>query len=127
MSPTFVEAPGRTAILGTPGGSRIISMVIAAVLGLAEGMPAETLVAQPRLHHQYLPDEISYEAHALSDAEQEALIKRGHRLRRVEPYGNMQAIVWEHDAKRVTAAADPRGIGSGKVQTMRVPSPAEAR
>jgi gamma-glutamyltranspeptidase/glutathione hydrolase len=116
MSPTFIEAPARVAILGTPGGSRIISMVLGGILAFADGAGAGALVTQPRLHHQYLPDEIVYEDGALSDADQEALIQRGHRLRRSEPYGNMQAIVWERARGRVEAASDPRGIGQAQTQ-----------
>ncbi|MGH8459856.1 MAG: gamma-glutamyltransferase family protein, partial [Nevskiales bacterium] len=111
MSPTFVEAPERIAILGTPGGSRIISMVLGSILAFADGAGAKTIVSQPRLHHQYLPDEVVYEVGALSDAEQATLIERGHRLRRVEPYGNLQAVVWDRTRNRVEAASDPRGIG----------------
>lgn len=116
MSPTFVDAPGRSAILGTPGGSRIISMVLGSLLAFAEGADAKTLVTQPRLHHQYLPDEIAYEQQALSEAEQATLLKRGHQLRRIDSYGNMHAIVWEHATKKVEAASDPRGIGTARVQ-----------
>ncbi|MGH8457794.1 MAG: gamma-glutamyltransferase, partial [Nevskiales bacterium] len=68
MSPTFVEAPERIAILGTPGGSRIISMVLGSILAFADGVDAKTMVSQPRLHHQYLPDEVVYEDGALSNA-----------------------------------------------------------
>lgn len=116
MSPTFIDGPERSAILGTPGGSRIISMVLGSLLAFAEGADAQTLVTQPRLHHQYLPDEIVYEERALTDAEQAALLKRGHRLRRIESYGNMHAIVWDRAAKKVEAASDPRGIGEARVQ-----------
>jgi gamma-glutamyltranspeptidase/glutathione hydrolase len=128
MSPTFIEAPERIAILGTPGGSRIISMVQGGIMAFAEGAGAPAIVSQPRLHHQYLPDEVVYEDGALSDAEQEALIQWGHRIRRSEPYGNMQAIVWEHGKNnRVEAASDPRGIGQARVQpvtrTDRTPKP----
>jgi gamma-glutamyltranspeptidase / glutathione hydrolase len=116
MSPTFIEAPARIAILGTPGGSRIISMVLGGILAFADGAGADALVRQPRLHHQYLPDEAQYEDGALDDAEQEVLLRRGHRLRRSEPYGNMQAIVWDRAQNRLEAASDPRGIGQAQIQ-----------
>jgi gamma-glutamyltranspeptidase/glutathione hydrolase len=125
MSPTFVEAPERIAILGTPGGSRIISMVLGGILAFADGANAVTLVSQPRLHHQYLPDEVVYEDGALSDADQQSLIQRGHRLRRIEAYGNLQAVVWDRAQNRVEAAADPRGIGQARVQAVAsAPEPA---
>jgi gamma-glutamyltranspeptidase/glutathione hydrolase len=56
MSPTFVESDAGVAILGTPGGSRIISMVLLAILDLANGQGPQSWVSLPRFHHQYLPD-----------------------------------------------------------------------
>jgi gamma-glutamyltranspeptidase / glutathione hydrolase len=118
MSPSFIETPERIAIVGTPGGSRIISMVLGAVLAFAEGAGAEALVSQPRLHHQYLPDEVMHEVGALSEIEQKALAKRGHALREVEAYGNLQAVIWDRARNRVEAASDPRGIGLARVQAV---------
>ncbi len=118
MSPSFIETPERIAIVGTPGGSRIISMVLAAVLAFADGASAESIVRQPRLHHQYLPDEVSYEAGALNDIEQKSLAKRGHTLRQVDSYGNLHAVVWDRVNNRVEAASDPRGIGLARVQAV---------
>src|SRR5690606_12622810 len=56
MTPTFVEGPRGVAVLGTPGGSRIITMVTLALLEWVDGRSAEEVVATPRFHHQYLPD-----------------------------------------------------------------------
>ena len=61
MTPTFAESERGLAILGTPGGSRIITMVLQALLSLDAGDPPGTWVARPRFHHQYLPDRIQYE------------------------------------------------------------------
>lgn len=117
MTPAFLEAPDRVAIVGTPGGSRIISMVTLAVLDFAAGFRPATWVSWPRFHHQYLPDEIQYEPGALTAREQQVLASLGHRLRALEePYGNMQAIVWDLGLNRVEAASDPRGEGMAKVE-----------
>ena len=59
MSPTIVRGDHRSAVLGTPGGSRIITMVLLGVLDFVEGNGPESWVALPRFHHQYQPDEIS--------------------------------------------------------------------
>jgi gamma-glutamyltranspeptidase/glutathione hydrolase len=117
MTPTFVETEDRVAILGTPGGSRIITMLLLGVLEFVDGEDAEAIVAQPRFHHQFLPDHIQFEP----DASNPALIARleamGHRLRiRDDTFGNMQAVVWDRAAGRVTAASDPRGIGEASVR-----------
>lgn len=113
MSPSFVESPNGIAILGTPGGSRIISMVLLGILNYVEGADAEAIVSLPRLHHQYLPDVLSYEPGALSSAEVRALEGMGHNTQaRSRSYGNMQAITWRYADAEVQAASDPRGIGS---------------
>ncbi|MGR9100192.1 MAG: gamma-glutamyltransferase [Gammaproteobacteria bacterium] len=117
MSPTFLEDEGRVAVLGTPGGSRIISMVLLAVLDFAEGRQPDSWVSLPRFHHQYLPDEILYEKGGLTTNETETLSALGHRLKEKSyRYGNMQVILWEKDGNRVTAASDPRGEGAARVK-----------
>jgi gamma-glutamyltranspeptidase/glutathione hydrolase len=116
MSPTFLESEQGVVILGTPGGSRIISMVLQGALGaVAGGAPADW-VATPRYHHQFLPDEILFEPGALTAAEQDRLRSMGHRLTPASrPYGNMQLVYWDRVAGRVSAASDPRGIGAAEV------------
>lgn len=112
MTPTILEGGGRMAVLGTPGGSRIISMVLLALLELMEGGDAEAAVSLPRFHHQYLPDVVQYGPNALSQSEQSALEKRGHKLQEMGwDYGNMQLILWDKKAQKVDAASDPRGGG----------------
>jgi gamma-glutamyltranspeptidase/glutathione hydrolase len=113
MTPTFLETPDRVAILGTPGGSRIISMVLLAVLDFAAGRAPLSWVSLPRFHHQYLPDQVEYEPSALNEVEQTGLRRRGHRLEELSRrYGNMQAILWDKTRDIVEAASDPRGEGS---------------
>jgi gamma-glutamyltranspeptidase / glutathione hydrolase len=116
MTPAFVENESRVAILGTPGGSRIITMVLLAALDFMEGGDAEAMVSRPRFHHQYLPDEIQFEEGAFDAATLEGLAARGHTLSpQSRPFGNMQAIVWDRASGEVSAASDPRGIGEAVV------------
>lgn len=116
MSPTFVEDARGVAIIGTPGGSRIISMVLLGILSYLDGADAEAIVARPRFHHQYLPDHIQYEPGSLSEPLQESLKKLGHELQDVgRHYGNMQLVLWERQLGRVSAASDPRGEGEARV------------
>ncbi len=112
MAPTFLESDRGVAILGTPGGSRIISMILLATLAWHEGATATEMVTLPRFHHQYIRDEIFYEPGALSEADIHALEQKGHVLRESgRPYGNMQVITWDFATGDVEAASDPRGTG----------------
>lgn len=116
MSPTFLESDEGVAILGTPGGSRIITMVLNAILALTEGATPADWVAAARFHHQYLPDVIQHEPEAFTPADAAALRAMGHRLERVESamFGNMQAVYWDRVNGSVSAASDPRGIGEAR-------------
>jgi gamma-glutamyltranspeptidase/glutathione hydrolase len=105
------------AILGTPGGSRIITAVLLGILDIADGKAPISWVSRPRFHHQYLPDEIEYEEGALSEVLQMQLSAMGHTLTPVDmPYGNMQAILWNKRSGEVQAASDPRRSGMAKVE-----------
>ena len=117
MSPTFIESEHQVAILGTPGGSRIITMVLLGILEMAEGRGVEAWVERPRFHHQYLPDRIQLEPQALDETLRKALQAMGHVLEPLEhDYGNMQAILWDKRRGRVEAASDPRGVGASEVR-----------
>lgn len=112
MTPTFLEGAERVAILGTPGGSRIITMVLLGLLDLMEGRSAAEVVAAPRFHHQYLPDVVQLEQGGFDDEAKELLQLRGHPIKELSrQYGNMQVVVWDQDKAKVDAAADPRGVG----------------
>ena len=116
MSPTFVETPKGLMIIGSPGGSTIISQVLLGVLNYVDGMNAADIVKYPHYHHQYLPDDVSYEPGALTDAEIAELQSMGHKLRLSNRrWGNMQVITWDFASGKVEAASDPRGEGEGLV------------
>jgi gamma-glutamyltranspeptidase / glutathione hydrolase len=116
MSPTFVETPKGLMIVGSPGGSFIISMVLLGTLNYLDGMSAADIVKYPRYHHQYLPDEVDYEQGALSEEEIRELQAMGHTLKvSGRQWGNMQVITWDFASGRVDAASDPRGEGVGMV------------
>lgn len=112
MTPTFLELPGRVAILGTPGGSRIPTMVLIASLLFNDGYGAISMVSAMRFHHQYLPDVLQFEPESFSPALQEALKNMGYSLMPLDQYfGDMQAISWDKEKNLLTAASDPRNIG----------------
>ena len=116
MTPTFVESGDRIGILGTPGGSRIISMVLLAILDFAAGEFPESWVNLPRYHHQYIPDLVQYEKGGLSKDEKRKLILKGHKLKEIKRrYGNMQAIMLWKRGNINFVASDPRGEGTAEV------------
>lgn len=125
MTPTFLENDTQLVALGTPGGSRIISMVLLASLEAMHGRGGlKDWLALPRFHHQYLPDRVIYEAGAFTTTEEAKLQRMGHSLKkrqstygeRAARYGDMQAVRWHKRMNRVEAAADPRREGQGSVQ-----------
>ncbi len=114
MTPTFLEMPNRIAILGTPGGSRIPSMVLLAALSFADSYGAITMVSKMRFHHQYLPDVLVHEPNSFDTVLRHQLQVMGYHLNELqEYYGDMQAITW--DKVLITAASDPRHIGLASV------------
>lgn len=116
MTPSFLESERGVAVVGTPGGSRIITMVLLAALEWQRGADANAMVSMKRFHHQYLPDVINYEPGAFTDEEVAALEAIGHSLavsRR--PFGNMNVVTWDYADNKVQSATDPRGEGEGRV------------
>jgi gamma-glutamyltranspeptidase/glutathione hydrolase len=120
MTPTFLLGRDRVAVIGTPGGSRIITMVLLGLMDLMEGGSAKDAVTLPRFHHQYLPDVVYVEPDALTPGEVSDLEARGFSIKREEPWGNMQAVLWDAAHDLVEAAADPRwrDVGKGATETV---------
>ncbi|WP_237759001.1 gamma-glutamyltransferase [Legionella birminghamensis] len=116
MTPTFLEMPGRLAIVGTPGGSRIPTMVLLATLAFHDYGGAISMVSAMRFHHQYLPDWLQFEPDAFPPQTQEQLKKMGYQLMPLDrSYGDMQAITWDKQRNIIIAASDPRNIGLAAV------------
>lgn len=118
MTPTILFGQDRVAAIGTPGGSRIITMVLLGLLELMRGGSAEAAVELPRFHHQYLPDAISAEPGALTAEDVSALQAMGHVVNAAErAWGNMQVVAWDRTTGAVQAGSDPRWKGVGKGAT----------
>jgi len=114
MSPTFMLGADKRAVIGTPGGSRIITMVLLGILDFMKGNPPESWVSLPRFHHQYEPDEISAEPGAFTPEQVQALEAMGHTVDvRDSTWGNMHGVMWNMKTGLVAAGSDPRGR-SGK-------------
>lgn len=114
MSPTFVEDSRGVLVLGTPGGSRIISMVVIGILGHlgSSAVDPERVVSLPRYHHQYLPDRIEIEPGQFAPEWVKALEAKGHVVQEGRRrWGNMQAIFVDAITGEAIPASDPRGRG----------------
>lgn len=107
MSPTIVTKDGKTVmVLGTPGGSRIITMVVHTLINVIDyGMNVQEAVDAPRFHQQWLPGSTALERFALSPDVQAALEQRGHVFGGPPPSGHVAAILLGAPA----LGASPRG------------------
>jgi gamma-glutamyltranspeptidase/glutathione hydrolase len=116
MSPSFLESDRGIAVVGTPGGSRIITMVLLAALAWNDGASADEMVSMKRFHHQYLPDVVNYEPGALTEDDIATLEAMGHTFSvSKRPFGNMNVVTWDYEGNKVESATDPRGEGEGRV------------
>lgn len=116
MAPTFLVSKKRVGIIGTPGGSRIPTMILWGILEYAQGKPPLAWVSKPRIHHQYLPDVVQMEPDALSADMQKQLLAMGyHLLQLAKVFGDMQAVEWDKSSNKVFAASDPRHVGLAEV------------
>ena len=127
MTPSFMVSDEQVAVLGTPGGSRIITMVLLGMLGYADGLDAANVAALPRYHHQWMPDEVSAETGALSLDVAAALEAMGHSVKRPpdevtggassHTWGNLQTVSWDRVENTLEAASDPRNpVGEAAVR-----------
>ncbi|MEX1239844.1 MAG: gamma-glutamyltransferase [Cyclobacteriaceae bacterium] len=112
MTPTIVERNGKLfMVVGTPGGSTIITSVFQTILNVVEfSMTMQEAVSAKRIHSQWLPDVISPEKGALSKRDSSKLVRMGHRFDDgyLDGIGRVDAILIRSDGK-LEAGADPRG------------------
>jgi gamma-glutamyltranspeptidase/glutathione hydrolase len=94
MAPTIVLLDGKVVLItGSPGGSRIISIVLQTILNMLDfGMPPQEAVDAPRIHHQWLPDIIYAEPRALSPDTSAILRKQGYTITEQSPWGAAELI-----------------------------------
>jgi gamma-glutamyltranspeptidase/glutathione hydrolase len=110
MTPTIVTQDGKLRmVVGTPGGSTIITSVLQTILNVLDyGMNMQQAVAAPRLHHQWLPDQIDAEENALLPAARDTLQRRGYKINPRSAWGRVDAIRVLPDG-HLEGGADPRG------------------
>ena len=118
MAPTIVTKDGRVAmVIGSPGGSRIITIVLNAIINAVDhGMTVQEAVDAPRIHHQWLPDTIYAERFALSPDTRALLEAMGYKITDGKPWGVAEGVVTGGPA--LTQAAEGSGAGSLTLGTM---------
>ena len=114
MTPTIVVEDGRVCMVtGTPGGSKIITTTLQTIINVFDhGMDVQQALNAPRIHHQWYPRHVYFEAFGMSPDTQALLTARGHSLQRRSPICNAQAIVVDTQTGLRYGASDPRGCGS---------------
>jgi gamma-glutamyltranspeptidase/glutathione hydrolase len=116
MTPTFVLRKDGTLwfAIGSPGGPTIINTVLHVITNIIDhGMNIQQAIDAPRIHHQWLPDEIIYEPYGLSADTQRALESRGHKLTPKPRYmGDCEGIMIEEKTGVRLGASDPRSEGA---------------
>ena len=119
MAPTLVSRDGKVfLVLGSPGGSRIITVGAEIIMNIIDyGMGPQEAVDAPRIHHQWLPDVVFEEPFALSPDTSEALEKRGYKLVEQTPWGAAELIEVGAPAAgtKGTASSGTDSARSGKV------------
>jgi gamma-glutamyltranspeptidase / glutathione hydrolase len=110
MTPTIVEQDGKLLmVVGTPGGSTIITSVFQTILNVIEfGMGMQEAVTAKRFHHQWLPDAIQIERNTFDSLSIVELEKLGHKITNRGAIGRVDAIFVRKDGK-LEGGADPRG------------------
>jgi gamma-glutamyltranspeptidase/glutathione hydrolase len=117
MSPSIVIGVDRTAVIGSPGGSTIITQVLEGILHFIDGESAQQIVAHKRFHHQYMPDVVNVEQGTFDAATSDALTRMGYTLKPRASWGFMNVVTWDRKTNQLDAASDPRRpSGLGKVQ-----------
>jgi gamma-glutamyltranspeptidase / glutathione hydrolase len=114
MAPTILVKDGEPfMVIGSPGGSTIITTVLQVIVNVVDfGMNIQEAVDAPRIHHQWLPDKLYYEKGALTTGTIDSLRGMGHILElRAGTQGLAEGLLFDHKKKTIDGASDSRGYG----------------
>jgi len=113
MTPTIVLKDNKPfLIVGSPGGSMIITSVLQVILNVIDfKMDLFRAVSFPRIHHQFVPEEVYYEDYALSEDVIQKLESYGHKFKKRNYIGWINAILVDEQNKFYYGISDPRGYG----------------
>lgn len=118
MTPTILTKNGKLfMVTGSPGGSRIITIALSTIQNVVDyGMNVQQAVDAPRIHMQWLPDEVQYEPGALSASTIEALRKMGYTFKEIDSWGSAQAVLVDPKTGMRYGGTDrrhPAGLAAG--------------
>jgi gamma-glutamyltranspeptidase / glutathione hydrolase len=113
MTPTIVAKEGKPyLVIGTPGGRTIINLVFQAVLNVMQyDMRIDQAIEVMKIHHQWLPDVITYEKYLLSPDTRKNLEDMGHTLRAVRALGTLMGIQVDKENNIFIGASDSNSPG----------------
>ncbi len=116
MSPTLVMKDGEVFLVtGSPGGSRIITTTLQVIMNVIDhGMNIAEASTAPRIHHQWLPDEIRTED-GISVDTVAILEQKGHKVSQQPVMGSTQSIMVDKEAGLLFGASDPRQVDAATV------------
>lgn len=116
MTPTIIFRDKTPfLVLGSPGGSKIITTVLNTIVRIIDfGLSLEEAIDLPRFHHQWFPDEIQIERELLDGKTQKRLLEMGHTIKQVHNFGRVDAIMFLSDGV-LKAHSDMRGYGKAIV------------
>jgi gamma-glutamyltranspeptidase/glutathione hydrolase len=111
MTPTFVLRKDGSLwfTVGSPGGPTIINTALCVITDVVDyGMNIQQAIDAPRIHHQWLPDELIFEPYGLSGDTQKVLLSLGHKLAAPRYLGDAEGIMIEEKTGMRLGATDPR-------------------
>ncbi len=113
MTPTIILNENKPfMIIGSPGGSTIITQVLQTIQNVIDfKMNIYDAIAAPRIHHQWLPDEIYSEPFSISDDTRTELLEKGHIFGKEITLGRMEGIMIDNEKNIFYGTSDPRGYG----------------
>ncbi|GAB1348424.1 gamma-glutamyltransferase [Ignavibacteriales bacterium] len=116
MTPTIVLKDNSPfLILGSPGGSTIITSVLQVILNVIDfGYDVRAAVDAPRIHHQWFPDLVAMEDGVLDHHAKESFMNMGYEIKDISHLGLIEAILIDQKSGKISGASDRRGVGLAK-------------
>jgi len=112
MTPTFVLKDNKPfLVVGSPGGGRIITSVLQTIINIIDhDLDLAQAIDNPRIHHQWFPDEIQAEKNSMNPESEKSLKEKGYAIKEISDFGRIDAILFLNDGT-MKGYSDRRGYG----------------